>query len=232
MVKRPLFDGVQQPRTRPVSRLQWLFALATATLIYVSLSNLNSIKARKHIRVPLHAEENLARCRAIQITPEVRVDFHQRKQSDRFEPGTPPTVIKNGKIWTGGNNGTEVIEADLLLDNGIVKGLGYFTEAELSRYASLKVVDAKGAWITPGIVDVHSHIGSSSAPALRGAADDNSFKGNSQPWLRVLDAINTHDDSYPLSISGGVTTSLVLPGSANAIGMHHSDDVRVLWNQC
>ncbi|KAG5734721.1 hypothetical protein E4T56_gene17010, partial [Termitomyces sp. T112] len=36
--------------------------------------------------------------------------------------------------------------------------------------------------------------------------------------LRSLDGLNTHDDSYPLSIAGGVTTALVLPGSSNAIG--------------
>lgn len=39
------------------------------------------------------------------------------------------------------------------------------------------------------------------------------------PWLRSLDGINTHDDAYKLSISGGVTTVNVLPGSADAIGI-------------
>ena len=42
--------------------------------------------------------------------------------------------------------------------------------------------------------------------------------GITQPWLRSLDGLNTHDDAYNLSISGGVTTSLVLPGSDAAIG--------------
>ena len=39
------------------------------------------------------------------------------------------------------------------------------------------------------------------------------------PWLRSLDGINTHDVAYSLSISGGVTTANVLPGSADAIGI-------------
>lgn len=56
---------------------------------------------------------------------------------------------------------------------------------------------------------------------LHGAADTNSFKGITQPWLRSLDGLNTHDDAYALSISGGVTTANVLPGSANAIGEEH-----------
>ncbi len=67
-------------------------------------------------------------------------------------------------------------------------------------------------------MDPHSHLGDGSSPALDGAVDDNSLKGTAQPWLRSVDGLNTHDDSYALSIAGGVTTALVLPGSANAIG--------------
>lgn len=61
-------------------------------------------------------------------------------------------------------------------------------------------------------------MGDDPSPELDGAVDDNSVKGIVQPWLRTVDALNTHDDSYHLSISGGVTTSIVLPGSANGIG--------------
>lgn len=67
-------------------------------------------------------------------------------------------------------------------------------------------------------MDLHSHLGVNSAPSLSGANDGNSRHGITQPWLRALDGLNTHDDAYKLSISGGVTTALVLPGSANGIG--------------
>ena len=56
------------------------------------------------------------------------------------------------------------------------------------------------------------------APSLSGAKDGNSYNGPILLWLRSLDGLNTHDDSYPLSFAGGVTTALILPGSANAIG--------------
>lgn len=62
------------------------------------------------------------------------------------------------------------------------------------------------------IVDIHSHLGVNSSPELRGADDTNSVKGIAQPWLRSLDGINTHDEAYALSVSGGVTTSVILPG--------------------
>ena len=72
------------------------------------------------------------------------------------------------------------------------------------------------------IVDIHSHIGVDQAPNLQGSEDGNSMKGTSgsgMPWLRSLDGLNTHDDSIGLAIAGGLTTSLILPGSANAIGI-------------
>jgi hypothetical protein len=46
----------------------------------------------------------------------------------------------------------------------------------------------------------------------------NSRNGPILPWLRSLDGFNTHDDAFQLSISGGVTSAQVLPGSGNAIG--------------
>ena len=65
---------------------------------------------------------------------------------------------------------------------------------------------------------MHSHLGVDSAPELRGASDTNSYKGLILPWLRSLDGLNTHDEAYKLSVSGGVTTANILPGSADAIG--------------
>lgn len=75
-----------------------------------------------------------------------------------------------------------------------------------------------GLLLSYSIVDLHSHIAVGSAPALNGAEDSNSVKAPAQPWLRSVDAINTHDDAFRLAIAGGVTTSLILPGSADAIG--------------
>jgi imidazolonepropionase-like amidohydrolase len=97
--------------------------------------------------------------------------------------------------------------------------VGYVPGHSLAEFnGKLDVYDAKGAWVTPGIVDMHSHLGVYSSPALRGASDGNSRHGPILPWLRALDGINTHDDAYRLTLSGGVTTALVLPGSANSIG--------------
>ncbi|TFK44767.1 carbohydrate esterase family 9 protein [Crucibulum laeve] len=168
--------------------------------------------------VPINAAEILQSCKLLDLAPGPPSNFHGRTESDRFEAGTPPTLFKNATIWTGRVDGHEIVKGDLLLDGGIIKAVGDVKEGTLQAYSNLVTVDAKGAWISPGIVDLHSHLGVDSAPALRGASDTNSLKGLVLPWLRSLDGLNTHDDAYRLSISGGVTTANVLPGSADAIG--------------
>lgn len=61
-------------------------------------------------------------------------------------------------------------------------------------------------------------MGVDSSPSLEGAADGNSYHGPIVSWVRAIDGLNTHDVAYELAAAGGVTTSLILPGSANAIG--------------
>ncbi|THG95395.1 hypothetical protein EW026_g6254 [Hermanssonia centrifuga] len=164
----------------------------------------------------------VSRCRSIQAKPAPPLDFAKRSQSDRFAPGTKPILLKNAKIWTGEKNGTEVVHADILLDKGLIKGIGQTNLAKIlkSYKDDIEVIDVKNAWVTPGIVDLHSHLGDASSPELDGASgDDNLLHGPILPWLRALDGLNTHDDSYRLSIAGDVTTALILPGSANAIGL-------------
>lgn len=207
--------------SRPkMNHLRVLLGASLLCVIFLTTqyATINPLLAHR-VPVPLHAAETVARCRQLALEAGPPPNFYDRTMSDRFEQGTRPTLIKNAKLWTGKKNGTEVLTADILLDKGLIKSIGHLRDALSRVYGEdLVVVDAKGAWVTPGIVDIHSHLGDASSPALSGAEDDNSLKGTAQPWLRSLDGLNTHDDSYPLSIAGGVTTSLILPGSANAIG--------------
>ncbi|KAH8116655.1 composite domain of metallo-dependent hydrolase [Phellopilus nigrolimitatus] len=170
------------------------------------------------VRIPVNASQLQARCENLKLKPGPLPTFNNRTSSDRFALGSKPTLIKNATIWTGRTNGLEIIKGDILLNKGIIKAVGTVEEALLQQldYA-VEIIDADGAWITPGIVDLHSHLGHLSAPKLNGASDGNSRKGIAQPWLRSLDAPNTHDDSFRLTVAGGVTTAFVLPGSASDI---------------
>ncbi|EGO27865.1 hypothetical protein SERLADRAFT_360423 [Serpula lacrymans var. lacrymans S7.9] len=168
--------------------------------------------------VPINAQQILRKCAALKVRPGPPEGFQHRAVSDRYDFGTPSTLITNARIWTGEHNGTEILFGDLLLDNGIIKAVGYVPEDLLSTTTNLTIVDAQGAWVTPGLVDLHSHVGMLSAPLLAGVIDVNSPKGPILPWLRSIDGFNTHDESIRLAMAGGITTAQVLPGSSNAIG--------------
>ncbi|KAJ8473695.1 hypothetical protein ONZ45_g16206 [Pleurotus djamor] len=127
------------------------------------------------------------------------------------------TVLKNASIWTGRDGGREVIRGDVVMGEGVIKDV---VEGGLlgTLPPYLDVVDVRGAWVTPGLVDLHSHIGVGSLPKMKGSADTNSHQAPILPFLRSIDGLNTHDLSYELTVAGGVTTAQVLPGSANNIG--------------
>ncbi|KAJ6551858.1 composite domain of metallo-dependent hydrolase [Mycena capillaripes] len=160
-----------------------------------------------------------AQCQFIRDSLEQRLaGLHSRDESDRYVPGTRPVLLRNATLWTGANKGTDIVYgSDVLLDKGLIVALGSIPP-QLERLKNLDIVDLHGNWVSPGIVDAHSHLGVGSSPRLSGAMDSNSHKAPILPWLRSIDGLNTHDLAYRFSISGGVTTAQIVPGSANNIG--------------
>lgn len=157
--KDPTYDEILAPPRRrgaPLKRPMLLALCATiATLsLYacnVYLTTLSHDAPRRVHRVPVNANQVLRQCAANRATPGPPPDFAAREQSDRFEPGTRPTLIKNAQIWTGARNGTESVKGDVLLSGGVVKGIGYIPRALLDGLTDLATVDADGAWVTPGL---------------------------------------------------------------------------------
>jgi hypothetical protein len=98
--------------------------------------------------IPLNAPEILMRCATLKARPGPPSNFLERKVSDRFEEGTPATIIRNATIWTGEKNGTEIIYGDLLLDKGIVQAVGQVPRTPVHE---AHTIDARGAWVTPGL---------------------------------------------------------------------------------
>jgi len=80
------------------------------------------------------------------------------------------------------------------------------------------VVQGKGLWVMPGLVDTHSHIGVYALPEVEAHADSNEFTDPVTPHVRALDSIHGGDPAIARAVAGGVTTVQVLPGSANVIG--------------
>ena len=133
-------------------------ALALFILLVVSVQAPTLWTALRPL--PPHATAALSRCRSLNLSPGPSAEFLKRRESDRYVPGTRPYLLKNARIWTGAENGTEVVHADILLDKGIIKSIGHLGHAQLKEYMDYAVtVDLHGAWVTPGCVS------SSSSPA-------------------------------------------------------------------
>ena len=105
--------------------------------------------------LPFNAQQILSQCASLRATVGPPESFSARKVSDRYEPGTNSTLIRNANIWTGARNGTETVKGDVLLEGGIVRKIGYIPEDLLVNARNLTVVDAEGAWLTPGLGEFH-----------------------------------------------------------------------------
>ncbi|MRZ78815.1 amidohydrolase family protein [Paeniclostridium sordellii] len=121
-------------------------------------------------------------------------------------------LIKNGKIltMTGKNlhNGCVLIK-----DKKIIEINETIEETKL-----MTVIDAKGAWVMPGIIEAHCHIGLSEE-GIRFEGDDiNESTSPITGHLRAIDAINPLDQAFKDAIAGGITSVMTGQGSANVCG--------------
>ncbi|KAK3806525.1 MAG: hypothetical protein J3R72DRAFT_108273 [Linnemannia gamsii] len=159
-----------------------------------------------------HFAQGVKKCKAIN-RPDKHVypDPETRSQNQRFVNGTRPTLFKNGYIFDGEN---EAFKGDLLIDRGLIVKIGGKIEAPKDAV----IVDLKGHIVTPGIVDMHSHFGVDSWPALDATSDTNEMTQPLTPFIRSIDGFNPSDPAREWILSGGVTTSLILPGSGNVMG--------------
>ena len=80
------------------------------------------------------------------------------------------------------------------------------------------VVDATGKFLTPGLIDLHSHMGVYSWPSLEAHSDGNEMIHPITPHVRAEDAVRVADPAFSRARAGGVTSVLVLPGSGNLMG--------------
>jgi len=154
-----------------------LFIIGTACALFAtsltdttSNTGISYLRSSQNVATYNHSKPAiLSRCAALKFTPSPPQNFHSREESDRFESGTNATLIRNCVIFTGKDNGTEIINGDILLDKGIIKGLGKISGRVIDNTPNLTIINAKYAWVTPGLIDLHSHLGLLSAPITAGA---------------------------------------------------------------
>lgn len=116
-------------------------------------------------------------------------------------------VIKNALVCTMADAG--VVKADILVENGKIAAIGENLNAET-------VIDAAGKVVTPGFVDAHSHIGGIADLTPLGE-DLNEITNPLTPELDAYYGINPKDKCFGYAIEQGITTSCLIPGSANVV---------------
>ena len=121
------------------------------------------------------------------------------------------TLLTNATILTG--TGERLDDADILLVNGKVMQVGKNLSAEQA-----KVIDMAGKWITPGIIDVHSHLGVYPNPQVESHSDGNEMTSPNTSEVWAEHSVWPQDPAFEAARAGGVTTLQILPGSANLFG--------------
>ncbi|WP_273851290.1 amidohydrolase [Guptibacillus spartinae] len=121
-------------------------------------------------------------------------------------------LFKNATIVVG--TGEVLKNANLLIAGKNIRQIGHFSDEHIEA----ETIDVKGAVISPGLIDVHTHLGVHEEGIGAEGHDFNETSSPITPEVRALDGINPADQGFQDARKAGVTTVQVLPGSANVIG--------------
>ena len=123
-----------------------------------------------------------------------------------------PVLLQHATVLTG--TGTRLDDADVLLADAKVVAVGRHLQAP----AGATVVDATGKWVTPGLIDVHSHLGVYPSPGVSAMSNGNEATAPVTANVWAEHSIWPQDPGFNTARAGGITTLQILPGSANLIG--------------
>ena len=128
-------------------------------------------------------------------------------------PGRP-TVLRGATIFDG--EGGRIDNGTVFLSDGKVTAIG---GPDTPIPADVVVIDAQGKYVTPGVIDIHSHLGDYPSPSVEANSDGNEATSPVTPHVWAEHSIWPQDAGFGRAIAnGGVTTLQILPGSANLFG--------------
>ncbi len=126
-------------------------------------------------------------------------------------PGAATTLITGATVLTGA--GERLDNADVLFSDGKIVEVGVGIKAR-----NAEIVDAAGKWVTPGVIDVHSHLGVYASPGTESHSDGNEATAPVTAEVWAEHSVWPQDPGFTTALAGGVTAMQLLPGSANLIG--------------
>jgi imidazolonepropionase-like amidohydrolase len=128
-------------------------------------------------------------------------------------PGVP-TVIRHATVFDG--EGRQINDGTVILADGVIQAVG---GPELASPAGAVEIDGTGKFVTPGVIDVHSHLGDYPSPGVQALSDGNEATSPARPEVWAEHSVWPQDPGFSRAlINGGVTTLQILPGSANLFG--------------
>jgi imidazolonepropionase-like amidohydrolase len=131
----------------------------------------------------------------------------------RAYPGAV-TAITGATVYDG--EGGRIANGTVILADGKVQAVG---GADTAIPDGATRIDAAGKWVTPGIIDIHSHLGDYPSPSVEAHQDGNEVTGPVRAEVWAEHSIWPQDPGFTRALAnGGVTSLHVLPGSANLFG--------------
>ncbi len=126
-------------------------------------------------------------------------------------PDARPVLFENATILSG--DGGRSDHTNLYIQDGRIAWVG---DGDVSP--DTVVIDAAGKWITPGLIDVHSHLGVYPSPGVAAHSDGNEATAPVTAEVWAEHSVWPQDPGFIRALAGGVTTMQILPGSANLFG--------------
>ncbi|MDB5419626.1 MAG: Imidazolonepropionase [Phenylobacterium sp.] len=123
-----------------------------------------------------------------------------------------PTAVVGATVFTG--TGARIDNGVVLMRDGKIEAVG----ANLAVPTGYETVDGRGRWVTPGIIDAHSHLGVYPAPEVPAHSDGNELTDPNTAQVWAEHSIWPQDPGFNRARAAGVTSLLVLPGSGNLFG--------------
>ncbi|MEY4055010.1 MAG: hypothetical protein RL519_345 [Pseudomonadota bacterium] len=142
-------------------------------------------------------------------------EFNKNPFPSTYKPyPSEPTALVGATVFDGA--GGRIENGTVLLADGKVVAVG---GADMPIPANFRRVDASGKFVTPGIIDIHSHLGDYPSPSVQALSDGNEATAPTTPEVWAEHSIWPQDPGFSRALAnGGITSLQILPGSANLMG--------------
>jgi len=122
-------------------------------------------------------------------------------------------IITNVNLLDGAGN--QIENATVIVQNNKIHAVG---SGSIDFAGDAETIDAKGKWLSPGLIDNHSHLGVYPSPSISSTSDGNEMTSPDTANVWAEHAVWPQDPGFNLARAGGVTSLQILPGSGNLFG--------------